>query len=119
MFCCGRWPSRRGGFGLRGLIAGWDIDVRPDGVGLPEGSGSVEDGEMLYEMQCAECHGSFGEGVGRYPVLAGGEGTLREERPERTVGSYWPYTSPLFDYIYRAMPFTQPESLSADETYAI
>ena len=100
-------------------IAAWDIDIRPDGMGLPVGSGSVEDGEYLYEEQCAECHGSFGEGVGRYPVLAGGEGTLTEDRPERTVGSYWPYTSTLFDYIYRAMPFTQPESLTVDETYAI
>lgn len=100
-------------------IAGWDIDIRPDGQGLPAGSGSVEDGEMLYEEQCAECHGSFGEGVGRYPVLAGGEGSLRDDRPSKTVGSYWPYTSTLFDYIYRAMPFTQPESLSADETYAL
>ncbi len=100
-------------------IAAWDIDIRPDGVGLPVGSGSVEDGEFLYEEQCAECHGSFGEGVGRYPELAGGEGTLTEDRPERTVGSYWPYTSTLFDYIYRAMPFTQPESLTVDETYAI
>ncbi len=100
-------------------IAGWDIDIRPDGLGYPQGSGSVEDGEMMYETQCAECHGSFGEGVGRYPVLAGGMGTLTEERPERTVGSYWPYASTLFDYIRRAMPFTQPESLSDDETYAI
>jgi cytochrome c len=100
-------------------IAGWDIDIRPDGLGLPEGSGSVEDGEWLYEEKCAECHGSFGEGVGRYPVLAGGEGTLRDARPTRTVGSYWPYASTLFDYIRRTMPFTQPESLSADETYAI
>ena len=100
-------------------IAGWDIDIRPDGAGLPEGQGSVEDGEWLYEEQCAECHGSFGEGVGRYPVLAGGEGTLRDARPTRTVGSYWPYTSTLFDYIRRTMPFTQPESLSADDTYAI
>lgn len=100
-------------------IAGWDIDIRPDGTGLPAGSGSVEDGEWLYEEQCAECHGSFGEGVGRYPVLAGGAGSLRDERATKTVGSYWPYTSTLFDYIYRAMPFTQPESLSADDTYAL
>ncbi len=70
-------------------------------------------------MQCAECHGSFGEGVGRFPVLAGGEGTLRDSRPLKTVGSYWPYTSTLFDYIRRTMPFTQPESLSDDETYAV
>ena len=74
---------------------------------------------MLYEDKCASCHGSFGEGVGKYPVLAGGEGTLSEERPEKTVGSFWAHTSTLFDYIRRAMPFPQPESLSDNETYAI
>ncbi len=100
-------------------IAGWDIDIRPDGVGLPPGSATAEDGETLYEDQCALCHGSFGEGVGRYPVLAGGEDTLTNERPERTVGSYWPYASTVWDYIHRAMPFTQPESLSDQEVYAL
>ena len=100
-------------------IAGWDIDIRPDGKGLPPGSGSVEDGEMLYEEKCASCHGSFGEGVGRYPVLAGGEGTLTDERPDRTIGSYWPYASTVWDYIHRAMPFPQPQSLTDDEVYAI
>ena len=100
-------------------IAGWDIDIRPDGKGLPAGSGSVEDGEMLYEEQCASCHGSFGEGVGRYPVLAGGVGSLTEERPDKTVGSYWPYASTLWDYIHRAMPFPQPQSLTDEEVYAI
>ena len=100
-------------------IAGWDIDIRPDGLGLPAGSASAEDGEMLYEDQCASCHGSFGEGVGRYPVLAGGEGTLTEDRPEKTVGSFWPYASTLWDYIHRAMPFTMPQSLSDEEVYAI
>ncbi len=100
-------------------IAGWDIDVRPDGVGLPPGSGSVVDGEPLYEEKCAVCHGLFGEGEGRWPKLAGGEDTLTEERPEKTVGSYWPYASTLWDYIHRAMPFMAPQSLSNDETYAI
>lgn len=100
-------------------IAGWDIDIRPDGKGLPPGSGSVEDGEMMYEEKCASCHGSFGEGVGRYPVLSGGEGTLTDERPEKTVGSYWPYASTLWDYIHRAMPFPQPQSMTDDEVYAI
>jgi len=100
-------------------IAGWDIDIRPDGMGLPPGSATAEDGEMLYEDQCALCHGSFGEGVGRYPVLAGGEGTLMDARPERTIGSYWPYASTIWDYIHRAMPFMQPESLSDQEVYAI
>ena len=100
-------------------IAGWDIDIRPDGKGLPPGSGSVEDGEMMYEEKCASCHGSFGEGVGRYPVLSGGEGTLTDERPEKTVGSFWPYASTLWDYINRAMPFPQPQSMSVEEVYAI
>ena len=100
-------------------IAGWDIDVRPDGLGLPPGSGTPEEGEILYEDQCAICHGSFGEGVGRNPVLAGGEGTLTESRPEKTVGSYWPYASTLWDYIHRAMPFAAPESLSDNEVYAV
>ncbi len=100
-------------------IAGWDIDIRPDGQGLPVGSGAVTDGEMLYEDQCAECHGSFGEGVGRHPVIAGGMDSLTDDRPNKTVGSFWPYASTLYDYIRRAMPFTQPQSLTADETYAI
>jgi cytochrome c len=100
-------------------IAGWDIDVRPDGQGLPEGSGSVADGEMLYEQKCAECHGSFGEGQGRWPVLAGGFDSLTHDRPEKTVGSYWPYASTLWDYVHRAMPFYAPQSLTDDEVYAI
>lgn len=100
-------------------IAGWDIDVRPDGKGLPPGQGSVMDGERLYEARCASCHGSFGEGVGRWPVLSGGFDTLTYERPTKTVGSYWPYASTLWDYVHRAMPFTAPRSLSVDETYAV
>ena len=100
-------------------IAGWDIDVRPDGKGLPPGSGSVSHGETLYEAKCAVCHGAFGEGAGRWPKLAGGFGTLKADRPEKTVGSYWPYASTLWDYIHRAMPFTAPQSLTHDETYAL
>lgn len=100
-------------------IQGWDIDIRPDGLGLPEGEGSVADGEELYEQLCATCHGLFGEGEGRWPVLAGGENTLKEERPLKTVGSYWPYASTLYDYIRRAMPFTAPRSLSDDQTYQL
>jgi len=115
-------PSGYYGYGeaaTTAQIAGWDIDVRPDGKGLPPGSGSVADGEILYEEQCAECHGSFGEGEGRYPSLAGGEDSLRDARPHKTVGSFWKYTSTLWDYIHRAMPFTRPESLSNDEVYAL
>lgn len=101
------------------MIAGWDIDIRPDGTGLPDGEGSVADGEGLYEAKCASCHGLFGEGAGRWPVLAGGEGTLDTAHPEKTVGSYWPYASTLWDYIHRAMPYPAPQSLTDDEVYSI
>lgn len=100
-------------------VAAWDIDVRPDGQGLPVGSGSVLDGEDLYIDNCASCHGDFGEAVGRWPVLAGGQGTLTGERPVKTVGSYWPYLSTVYDYVHRAMPFGAAQTLSDDEVYAI
>lgn len=100
-------------------IAGWDIDVRPDGVGAPPGSGSVMDGEDIYMQQCASCHGDFGEAFGRWPALMGGEGSLATNEPDKTVGSFWPYASTLYDYIYRAMPFGNAQSLTADETYAV
>ena len=100
-------------------VKAWDIDVRPDGQGLPEGRGSVELGEELFIDNCAVCHGDFGEGVGRWPVLSGGHGSLEDERPEKTIGSYWPYASTLFDYINRAMPFGAAQTLTPDEVYAI
>lgn len=100
-------------------IASWNIDVRPDGQGLPEGSGDVETGEQLFTDYCAHCHGDFGEGVDRWPVLAGGHGSLADDRPVKTIGSYWPYLSTVFDYVYRAMPFGYSQSLSPDEVYAI
>lgn len=100
-------------------IAGWDIDVRPDGTGLPEGKGSVEDGAETFQTHCASCHGTFGEGMGRYPKLAGGMGSLTDDRPEKTVGSYWPYASTLWDYIHRAMPFYAPQSLTDDQVYEV
>lgn len=101
-------------------IAGWDIDVRgDDGAGLPPGKGSVRQGADVFADQCAACHGIFGEGEGRFPKLAGGAGTLRDERPEPTVGSYWPFAPTLFDYINRAMPYPAPHTLSADQVYAL
>ena len=96
---------------------GWSIAVRPDGQGLPPGKGSVSEGENIYVDQCAACHGTFGEGETRYPKLAGGE--LTGDRPESTVGSYWPFATTLFDYINRAMPFPAPHQLSADQVYAM
>jgi len=99
-------------------IEGWAIAVRPDGQGLPPGSGSVADGDELFANICASCHGTFGEGAGRYPRIAG-EGKLTGERPEATVGSYWPYATTLFDYINRAMPFPSPHVLPPDQVYAL
>lgn len=100
-------------------VAAWDIDVRPDGTGLPEGSGTVARGEELFMEQCASCHGEFGEAVGRWPVLAGGQDTLTNERPEKTIGSYWPHTSTVYDYVRRAMPFGGARTLSNDDVYAL
>jgi cytochrome c len=99
-------------------IAGWDIDVRPDGKGLPVGKGSVKQGEALFTRHCTACHGDFGEGVGRWPALAG-PGDLTADRPMKTIGSYWPYASTLFDYVRRAQPFGNPQSLNNDELYAV
>ena len=113
-----------GGFGLgRGAlpeeIAAWDIDVRPDGQGLPEGRGDVLAGEEIFTEKCASCHGDFGESVGRWPVLAGGFDTLTSERPVKTIGSYWPYLSTVYDYVNRTMPFGDARSLSNDDVYAL
>jgi cytochrome c len=102
-----------------GEIAAWDIDVRPDGLGLPEGHGTVIQGEKLFDENCASCHGDFGEAVGRWPVLAGGQGSLKDDRPVKSVGSYWPYLSTVYDYIRRAMPFGNARSLSDDDVYAL
>lgn len=100
-------------------IAVWDIDVRPDGTGLPEGSGDVMTGEEIFAESCAVCHGDFGEGVGRWPVLTGGFNSLTKDRPVKTTGSYWPYLSTVYDYINRAMPFGNAQSLQPDDVYAI
>jgi S-disulfanyl-L-cysteine oxidoreductase SoxD len=100
-------------------IAGWDIAVRPDGKGLPAGQGTAAQGEEIFQAQCATCHGEFGEGRDRWPVLAGGHGSLKADRPEKTIGSYWPYASTVFDYVKRAMPFGNAQSLSNDELFAV
>ena len=100
-------------------IAAWDIDVRPDGQGLPDGQGTALEGEEIFTDQCAYCHGDFGEGVDRWPQLVGGFDTLTKDRPVKTVGSYWPYASTIFDYVHRAMPFGYAQSLSDDEVYAL
>lgn len=117
-------PAYAAGFGLGRValpeeIAAWDLDVSPDGTGLPAGSGDVLTGEEVFAEQCAACHGDFAEGVDNWPKLAGGWGTLDHEDPLKTVGSYWPYLSTTWDYVNRSMPFGNAQSLSADEVYAI
>lgn len=100
-------------------IKSWDIDVRPDGQGAPAGHGTATEGERVYLVKCASCHGEFGEGGGRFPVLIGGFDSLKRDRPEKTIGSYWPYASTIFDYIKRAMPFGDAQSLNNDEVYSL
>lgn len=102
-------------------IARIDIDVMPDGRGLPPGQGTYAEGEELYSQTCAACHGQDLGGnkdLGAAPLI-GGRGTLTEEKPVKTVESFWPHASTLFDYVHRAMPMDAPGSLSADEVYAV
>ena len=99
-------------------IAGWNIDVRPDGTGLPPGRGSVAQGQAIYDDKCASCHGTFGES-NSYLQIAGGVGSLKTDQPIRTTGSKLNYATTLWDYINRAMPFTAPQTLTPDEVYAL
>lgn len=115
-------PSPKLGLGRPALpeeIAAWDTDVRPDGTGLPPGKGTARQGDQVFQANCGTCHGEFGEGVGRWPVLAGGFGTLKGDRPDKTIGSFWPDVSTVFDYIKRSMPYGNARSLSDDDVYAL
>jgi len=96
----------------------WDIDVRPDGEGLPERSGTVAHGKSVYEDNGAGCHGANGQD-GIKDRLVGGQGTLASDKPVKTVGSFWPYATTLFDYLHRAMPYPAPGSLGVDDTDAV
>jgi cytochrome c len=99
-------------------IESWDISIGPSGAGLPLGSGTAAAGASVYQVKCIACHGE--KGVGKpSDQLVGGQGTLRDAAAVRTVGSYWPYATTLFDYIRRAMPYVQPQSLTPDETYSL
>jgi len=99
-------------------IAGWNIDVSPDGRGLPKGSGSVSQGKQVYDSMCAACHGAKGEGK---PAdrLVGGKGSLNTARPIKTIGSFWPYAPTIYDYVFRAMPYNAPQSMTPDQVYAV
>src|SRR5580658_4316032 len=101
-----------------GLIKAWNIDIAPDGTNLPDGSGSVAQGQKIFADTCAACHGEHGT-EGPMDRLVGGRGTLDTKKPIMTVGSYWPYATTLYDYIRRAMPLNAPQSLSADQIYAV
>ncbi len=99
-------------------IIAHDWGVTPDGAGLPAGSGTVRQGKRLYEAQCIACHGAGGLGESG-DQLAGARMQLTDEWPEKTVGTYWPYATTLFDFIRRAKPMTEPGSLSASDVYAL
>jgi cytochrome c len=99
-------------------ISQWDVDIESDGSGLPPGSGSVTEGKIVYEAQCLVCHGSEGQ-HGMNDRLVGGQGSLNSAEPVKTIGSFWPYATTIFDYVRRAMPYTQPQSLTDDQVYAV
>ena len=100
-------------------LASWDISIGPDGAGLPPGSETVKQGEAVYMAKCQACHGEKGAGTPN-DRLVGGQGSLPGEKPAvKTVGSYWPYATTLFDYIRRAMPFNESKSLTNDEVYGV
>jgi cytochrome c len=100
-------------------LAAWDISIGPDGAGLPAGSGTVKQGEAVFMAKCQACHGEKGAGTPN-DRLVGGQGSLPGDKPPvKTVGSYWPYATTLFDYIRRAMPFNESKSLTSDEVYGV
>lgn len=99
-------------------VALWNIDVMPDGTGLPPGRGTVAHGREVYTANCLACHGVDGQG-GIKDRLVGGIGSLATAAPIKTVGSYWPYTTTLYDYMHRAMPYQAPGSLGNDDYYAL
>jgi cytochrome c len=100
------------------MIAAWDVSIPPDGTGLPEGSGTSAQGAQIFTTKCLACHGPEGAGAAN-DRLVGGQGTLTSKAPVRTIGSFWPYATTLFDYIRRAMPYPAPHSLSDPEVYAL
>jgi mono/diheme cytochrome c family protein len=100
-------------------LAAWDISIGPDGAGLPPGSGTAKQGEAVFAAKCQACHGAKGAGQPN-DRLVGGQGSLPGDKPPvKTVGSYWPYATTMFDYVRRAMPYNESKTLSSDEIYAV
>lgn len=123
-------PGYAGAYGLgRDATAdemrAWDIDVMPDGAGLPSGSGTPAQGAPIYAQKCASCHGDKGQGglPASAEVLVGAKPWFEKGNPRsvgpRTIGNYWPHATSVFDYVRRAMPFDKPGSLTNDEVYAV
>lgn len=117
------WAAEEAGYGVGRPatdeeIRAWNIDVSPTGEGLPPGQGTVKQGAQVFASRCAMCHGPTGT-EGPKDKLVGGANTLTTAKPTKTIGSYWPYATTLYDYIHRAMPFNAPQSLTADETYSV
>ena len=100
-------------------IAPWDISIAPDGVGLPPGRGTAMQGEAIYAAKCQACHGEKGTGKPNDALVGGGGSLAPGKVPLKTVGSFWPYATTLFDYVRRAMPFQESQSLTSDELYAV
>lgn len=116
-----QWPSQFG-FGRlasQHAIDSLNTDVRPDGEGLPPGSGLAATGRLIFSEKCARCHGQNGVGgpYGSLVTPAGVDTTNTGKRPEKTIGNYWPYATTVFDYVKRAMPFDKPASLTDEEVY--
>ena len=100
-------------------VAPWDISVSPDGAGLPPGSGTPKQGEAVYASKCLACHGEKGAGKPN-DALVGGIGSLAGDKPAlKTVGSFWPYATTIFDYVRRSMPYNESKTLTNDELYAV
>src|SRR5438132_5655247 len=111
-------PPKLGRAATQDEIAAWDISIPPAGAGLPAGRGTPAEGARIYAAKCQSCHGDKGAGQPN-DRLVGGHGTLASKTPVRTVGSYWPYATTVFDYVRRSMPYIQPQTLSDDEVYAV
>jgi len=120
MLVCGALAAGQGRPATEAEIKKADFTVLPNGAGLPAGRGTAKLGQAIFKDKCAACHNEKGEGKeNQYPALAGGVGSIGGKSPVKTVGSYWPYATTIFDYVRRAMPYDQPRTLSTDQVYSV